>query len=270
MKTSRRQIIEFYKYHGAGNDFIMIDNRNQVLTFGPQLVRFLCDRHMGIGADGLIRIEPTQDADFRMIYHNADGFEGSMCGNGGRSAAAFALERSIVQNHCRFLAFDGIHEAWVDNKNDGFFEVRLSMADVETYIKLDEDLIINTGSPHYVKRVAEVSDIDVQMQGSLIRFNKNISEHGVNVNFVQSKGSTLKVRTYERGVEAETLSCGTGVTAAAIANKLWTGADYSEIHTKGGILHVELMQSGNKFTHIFLRGPVQRVFQGTIEINCTE
>ncbi|MBK9290689.1 MAG: diaminopimelate epimerase [Bacteroidetes bacterium] len=264
MNTSRPHELKFWKYHGAGNDFIMVDNRQDALDFGPELVRFLCDRHFGIGADGLIRIENAEGCDFRMIYHNSDGLEGSMCGNGGRSAAAFALENGIAPAHSRFLAFDGMHEAWVEKKDNGLFHVRLSMADVAAYQEHGDDLIINTGSPHYIKKVAHVDAVDVNNEGRRIRYDKQISRDGVNVNFVQFEGASLKVRTYERGVECETLACGTGVTASAIANCIWNGITSSHIRTLGGELKVSLLKDGELFRDIYLEGPVQKVFSGSI------
>lgn len=266
MKTVGARTLNFWKYHGAGNDFVIIDNRTMKLELQPGFVQLLCDRHLGIGADGLISIEDAESVDFRMIYFNSDGYEGSMCGNGGRSAAAFAFERGIASAHCRFHAFDGIHEAWTEKRTNGLFHVRLSMSDVTKFTHTEGGLLIDTGSPHYVKKVENVDLIDVQTTGSRIRYDNAISEKGVNVNFVQSKGSILKVRTYERGVEAETLSCGTGVTASAIANYLWNGQEQSEIHTRGGILRVSLRKSDNRFTNIFLEGPVQEVFNGSINI----
>ncbi|HMM10911.1 MAG TPA: diaminopimelate epimerase [Bacteroidales bacterium] len=267
MKQNTPQALEFFKYHGAGNDFIIVDNRFQQIDFVPELVSFLCNRHLGIGADGLIRIELSDDADFSMIYHNSDGLAGSMCGNGGRSAAAFALESGISGTHTRFQAFDGMHEAWIEKFENGRFRVKLSMADVKGFSAFGEDFFINTGSPHYVKKVEDVNSVDVLNKGREIRYDKHISADGVNVNFVEQQGAMLRVRTYERGVEAETLSCGTGVTAAAIANYLWNGFEKSEIYTKGGVLHVSLRKSGDFFTGIFLEGPVQKVFSGNIILN---
>jgi diaminopimelate epimerase len=266
-KSPKELRVKFHKYHGAGNDFIIIDNRKMMLEFDVPRVKFLCHRHFGIGADGLICIEHAAEADFRMIYYNADGNEGSMCGNGGRTAAAFAFETGIVGNYCRFIAFDGLHEAWVEKKQERHFWVKLSMADVEGYMPFNNDLIINTGSPHYIQSVAEVETVDVHNAGRTIRNNKHIAHDGVNVNFVQANGHMLKLRTYERGVEAETLSCGTGATAAAIANCIWSGHETSEIHTKGGILKVSVKKNHNRFTDIFLSGPVQMVFSGSIVIS---
>jgi len=156
-KSSSKQFIEFFKYHGAGNDFIIIDNRKLKMEFDAGLVSHLCDRHLGIGADGLIRIEHTEFADFRMIYHNSDGNEGSMCGNGGRSAAAFAYEAGIAGSHSHFLTFDGMHEAWVEKKSGGLFDVRLTMADVEGFETVNHDLMINTGSPHYIRKLINIT-----------------------------------------------------------------------------------------------------------------
>lgn len=266
MTTDKLLTFHFWKYHGAGNDFIMIDNRVKINEFSPDLVKFLCDRHLGIGADGLICIEQAETADFRMIYFNSDGHEGSMCGNGGRSAAAFALENGIAGPHCKFIAYDGIHEAWTQRLDAGRFHVRIGMADVRIIEAAKGGILINTGSPHYVRKVEDVDQIDVQFVGSEIRYDKGISEKGVNVNFVQCDGPILRVRTYERGVEAETLSCGTGVTASAIANYLWNGIERSEIHTKGGVLRVSLKKSDDYFTDVFLEGPVQMVFKGSIDI----
>ena len=215
--------IHFYKYQGAGNDFILVDNRNR---FFPKsdigLIHKLCDRRFGIGADGLILLESSEKYDFSMIYYNADGKEGSMCGNGGRCIVAFAKKLSIIGDETTFEATDGLHYAKIENEL-----INLQMADIENIEIHDTHIFLNTGSPHHVNFCNAVAPLNVAEIGAKIRYGAPYFEEGTNVNFVeQVSGNSFKVRTYERGVEGETLACGTGVTAVAIAaNKTNRTAD---------------------------------------------
>ena len=260
--------IPFYKYQGTGNDFILIDHRSKkwISKSQTQLIRHLCDRRFGIGADGLILLEEREDYDFEMVYFNSDGKESSMCGNGGRCVSAFASYLGIVKDHCRFMAIDGEHESFI--KAD--YWVELKMMDVVSVEKGEDYFLLNTGSPHYVIFVEDIDDINVVENGQAIRYSKRFKEEGVNVNFVEPAKNKIIVATYERGVEDETLSCGTGVTAAAISAYL---RDPSENHreisieTKGGKLLVRLEpNSKNGFKNIWLCGKAEQVFKGEIKI----
>jgi diaminopimelate epimerase len=259
--------IPFYKYQGTGNDFVLIDNRKKMISKEQTgLVKRLCDRRFGIGADGLILLESHDDYDFEMVYFNADGNESSMCGNGGRCVSAFASYLGLVKDHCRFLAIDGEHEAVI--KKDDWVE--LKMMDVKN-IEIGEDyFLMDTGSPHYIIFVEDIDDINVVENGQAIRYSKRFKEEGVNVNFVESTNDKIIVATYERGVEDETLSCGTGVTAAAISHYLRKpSADRSEIQieSKGGNLLVRLNPNDeNGFKNIWLCGKAEQVFKGEIEV----
>src|SRR5688500_4426861 len=201
---------KFYKYQGTGNDFIIADNRKAEYSFGTEKIKELCDRRFGIGADGLMLLNQKAGFDFEMKYYNADGKEGSMCGNGGRCMTKFAYHLGIHREVYRFLASDGIHESEIDI--DGI--VSLKMKDVKSVRKFHNDFILDTGSPHYIKMASNVMDLDVYKKGSEIRHSKEFEEDGINVNFVEQlrEADKIIVRTYERGVEDETLSCGTGVT----------------------------------------------------------
>lgn len=257
----------FTKSHGTGNDFILIDNRNKILPLhAPERYQKLCDRHYGIGADGLIFIQNHEAYEFEMVYYNADGKIGSMCGNGGRCALAFTRKLGIWTGETvSFLAPDGPHEGAIESSG----QFRILMKDVHEVSRIDGGIFLDTGSPHFILQVEDVNRLDVYNQGKSIRNNARFKEKGTNVNFVQSLGTTkVKVRTYERGVENETESCGTGVTAVAIAqawkNQMF-GSQNWEISTPGGILEVAFVaeKSGN-FHDVWLKGPVVEVFQGTI------
>jgi diaminopimelate epimerase len=260
--------LHFFKIHGTGNDFILTDARDGVFRPDAATVSRLCDRHLGIGADGLILLQPGGDYDFGMAYYNSDGNESTMCGNGGRSITAFARHLGIISDHARFTAIDGEHQAEILSAEgpDLIVKVRLRDAVVET--SSAQGTFVNTGSPHLVRFVPEVSKVDVVREGRRIRYGKKFAEAGVNVDFVEVVRDTLHVRTYERGVENETLSCGTGVTAAALvtASKFTPGKGFYNVHTPGGTLKVSFTQNRNEFTDVWLEGPVKMVFEGTIEL----
>ena len=260
----------FSKYQGTGNDFILIDDRNNTFpTNNQSLIAQLCHRRFGIGADGLILLQNHPDYDFRMVYFNADGAEGSMCGNGGRCIAKFAHDLGIFKTQTRVLAVDGEHLAEVDGD-----EVKLKMSDVSgrSNVSLDAKTtyaFLNTGSPHVVKFLDGLATYDVVAEGRQLRYNAAFSPGGTNVNFTELvNGNGLFVRTYERGVEDETYSCGTGVTAAAlVAHQLQQLTSPIAIQTLGGNLKVAFAaQPDGSFTDIYLIGPAQRVFTGNITL----
>jgi diaminopimelate epimerase len=256
--------IQFYKYQGTGNDFIVIDNRLKTVELKEEQIQNLCDRRFGIGADGLMLLNPSSEFDFEMKYYNSDGREGSMCGNGGRCLVKFAYDLGIRKPEYLFNAIDGVHEAEIDP--DG--TVSLKMMDVENVEVLHGDFVMNTGSPHYVKQVRDVMTTDVVKRGQEIRNSEDFEKEGINVNFVQQEDEDLLyVRTYERGVEDETLSCGTGVTAAAIAfyhNE--NGYNNVRVKTRGGILSVEYDKLDDRYENVWLTGPADQVFTGTIRL----
>jgi diaminopimelate epimerase len=258
--------LTFYKYQGTGNDFIILDNRNnEVGQLSQQQINDLCDRKFGIGADGLMLLCTKEDYDFEMIYYNADGNPSSMCGNGGRCLVKFAYDLGIHKSLYKFLAIDGEHEAEIDTKGI----VRLKMQDVSEVEEHNSHSILNTGSPHFVKFATHVKDIDVVESGRDIRYSKAFEQKGINVNFVEKLNeSTIYVRTYERGVEDETLSCGTGVTAAALVSAHNdNGFNDVAIKTPGGNLHVEFEKmSETHFSNIWLCGPATFVFKGQIDV----
>lgn len=256
--------IAFNKYQGTGNDFIIIDNRSGV--FNPDntsLINRLCDRRFGIGADGLILINNLDGYDYEMIYFNSDGFKGTMCGNGGRCTAAFALKNGVAGTSQRFMASDGIHEALSENEI-----IRLTMSNVNNISKISGNYFINTGSPHSVVFTSDLDNLDVFSEGRKIRWSDEFKPGGTNVNFVEIQKDGIFVRTFERGVEDETLSCGTGVTASAIASVL-SGQFVSapvNVRTRGGDLKVEFQIKSDMITGIKLCGPATFVFEGTFEI----
>lgn len=315
--------IHFHKYQGAGNDFILLDNRkDEYASLSTAQIALLCDRRFGIGADGLMTLQLDSEHGLRMRYYNADGREGSMCGNGGRCFTAFAAQLGLMEKTLEFVAVDGLHRAEILNGLNDQYLVKLQMSGVGCYrqtvkngsAKTDEPskagsrsmtamrkgalqrnvFLLDTGSPHYVRFVSDVERIDVNKMGAKIRFSKEFPE-GVNVDFVQVKSDNLVVRTYERGVENETFSCGTGVTASAIAYVLMTnpkeGAHTVQVLTRGGHLKVQFeIRSGNarlkvaktdvpttsdelilhtmpKITDVFLEGLAQFVFEGNIVLN---
>jgi len=257
--------ISFYKYHGAGNDCICIDNRaGQFLKKEEQkLIARLCHRNFGIGADGLILLEKHPAYDFEMIYYNADGARGSMCGNGGRCAVAFAHFLGIVKKQALFLAVDGPHPAVVERAD----WIQLKMNDVNDIEANTAFYFLDTGSPHYVTYVDDLATTDIISRGRSIRYNERFAKEGTNVNFIQSNGTALEIATYERGVENETLACGTGITAAAIVHHLQAGAPSPvAIKAKGGELSVSFEAKSGQFSNIWLNGPAVKVFEGQIEL----
>jgi diaminopimelate epimerase len=259
--------IQFHKYHGTGNDFIILDNRQKLYhSLTSQQVLQLCDRRFGIGADGLMLLEHHDGYDFEMIYYNSDGNAGSMCGNGGRCMVKFAHSRGIEKTTYRFLAVDGQHEAEIDH--DGL--ISLKMKDIIQVKEYHGDFILDTGSPHYVKMVNDVKGLDVVRKGKEIRNSNNFIREGINVNFVSTiDDDEIFVRTYERGVENETLSCGTGVTAAAvICYHNENGFNDVTVHTPGGKLSVEYdRHDEDHYDNIWLTGPAVKVFEGMITLN---
>lgn len=266
MDNTMNQHIKFSKYHGAGNDFIMINAMKHEILLCEELIHEMCDRRIGIGADGLIVLSHSDNQNFKMTYYNCDGKESSFCGNGGRCIAAFAHQEGIIKNHAVYEAVDGIHNAKVSEISDNEYDVELTMRDILSY-KLDHDsLLIDTGSPHYVKLVDELDNLDVNRLGAEIRYDKNISADGVNVDFLLKKDNCIFIRTYERGVENETLACGTGVTASAIAASLWYGSDNIDIYTKIAKLNVRFEKNDNAFMNIVLSGPATHVFDGIFTI----
>lgn len=260
--------IPFYKYQGTGNDFVIIDNRALLLDQNKIDVARVCDRKFGIGADGLILIQNHDQYDFEMIYFNADGSK-SFCGNGSRCAVAFANKLGIISTDTSFLSTDGEHSSTFFNGS-----VQLQMHDVNQ-VEIGENYFhLNTGSPHYVIFVEDVAKANIVQLAHSIRYNERFKLKGVNVNFVEidSENEYLKVRTYERGVEDETLSCGTGVTAVALAyhlkSKNIAGSFLQKIVTPGGKLHVQFdVIENNAFSHIKLIGPATEVFNGEIPLS---
>lgn len=257
--------LNFYKYQGTGNDFIIIDNRTEIFPKNnTKLVEFLCDRKFGIGADGLMLLEKPEieSDDFKMVYFNSDGNQSSMCGNGGRCLVAFANFLGIIEDEANFRAVDGPHKAQIQN---GLISIQ--MQDVKTIRQEGEDLFLDTGSPHHVEFTEAVDVLDVKKLGAAIRYNEQYKEKGTNVNFVEQLGANeFKVRTYERGVEDETLSCGTGVTAVAIAASASkrTEGEVVKLQTPGGELSVSFKKNAEGFEEIWLTGPAIQVFKGEI------
>ena len=254
--------IQFYKYQGTGNDFILIDNRLETFFKNDtKLIERLCNRRFGIGADGLILLEHDKNSDFKMVYFNSDGHESSMCGNGGRCIVAFAKQLGVIQNETTFIAVDGLHYAKISE--DGL--VALQMKDVDAIQLASDYVFMNTGSPHHVTLVDDVQSVPVKELGSAIRYSDLYGAAGSNVNFVEPISDTLfAVRTYERGVEDETLSCGTGVTAVAIAMNAIGKTTSNDITllVEGGQLQVRFQKEDQKYTQVFLIGPAEFVFEG--------
>ena len=254
-------ILKFYKYQGTGNDFVMIDNRDLQFPKEQKIVEKLCDRRFGIGGDGLILLENDEKYDFRMVYYNSDGNESTMCGNGGRCIVAFAHFLDIFEEKCSFIAVDGVHEAEIKNGN-----VKLKMIDVSGISKDGENSVLNTGSPHFVQFVDDIEDFQVYKKGNEIRNSEKYKKEGINVNFVEKIAEDeIFVRTYERGVEDETYSCGTGATASALTFMKDKNIDAVKVKVLGGNLKVYAKQNNDSFENVWLEGPAVQVFQGKIK-----
>lgn len=257
----------FYKYQGAGNDFVIFDGRGSDILghLNEQTISWICDRRFGIGGDGLMVLGNHIDFDFEMIYYNSDGKPSSMCGNGGRCLVAFAEKKGVIDSICSFIAVDGPHKAKIV---DGIIE--LQMNDVHQINKANNDDIIDTGSPHFIRQVKDLHTIDIITEAHQIRYNDRFAKDGINVNFCHFGEDGLSIRTYERGVEAETLACGTGATAAAISyvqSKGLTGTHVIPVQAVGGKLSVKLTQSDQGYTDLWLCGPGEYVFEGEIDIS---
>jgi len=259
--------LHFYKYEATGNDFVIFDNRQGSLQLTAEQVSRICNRRFGIGADGVMILEKDANFDFNLIYYNADGSQ-SLCGNGTRAAVRMASSLGIINGHATFNAYDGGHEAEILPLGS----IRVRMNDVRDIKRIDKDWYINTGSPHLIRVVTGLKDYPVFKEGQRLRYDSAFSPGGTNVNFIEDLGdNTLFVRTYERGVENETLSCGTGVTAAALAAHSMGYASPVKIKTLGGDLSVEFKagQSGSNnvaFRDVYLVGPAKMVFQGELEL----
>ena len=256
--------IKFDKYQGTGNDFIIVDNRNMSFDKNNiELVQKLCNRQFGIGSDGLILIENHAKWDFDMIFFNPDGSQ-SFCGNGSRCAVAFARELGIVNDFAKFNSTDGYHEAIIESNGS----IKLKMHNVCNIEVGESHHYMNTGSPHYNCFENNIDTIDIVAMGRQIRYSNRFKEIGTNVNFIEHLSNGIKVRTYERGVENETLSCGTGVTACALSTALLgkTRSGEIKVNTKGGDLSVSFTQTDTGFIDIWLIGPTKFVFNGEIEM----
>jgi diaminopimelate epimerase len=257
----------FFKYQGTGNDFVIFDSRNENIELSQQQIASICHRHFGVGADGLMKLCLEDGFDFKMIYYNADGLLGSMCGNGARCITKFAWDMGIHKSHFHFSAPDGPHESHISD--DGIIQLQMKNIDAGAVNHQSDYDLLDTGSPHYVKSVTNIKSYPVLEEGKSIRNSNKFSAQGVNVNFVERIGaSEIFVRTYERGVEAETMSCGTGVTASALINAHnENGFNHVDVKTLGGRLFVEFESSGQgSFKNIWLCGPAIKVFEGDIEI----
>ena len=259
--------LKFFKYHGAGNDFVILDGRIDLPALSVEQVLFLCDRRFGIGGDGLMILKPTANADFEMLYFNSDGRPGSMCGNGGRCMMRFAADLNLISGKADFLAPDGMHEAFF--LPNGW--VSLKMNDVSFPAQNESgDFILDTGSPHYVSFREDIKSLNVFNDGRSIRNSKPFIDKGINVNFVCIENNALHIRTYERGVEEETLSCGTGITASVIATHFSgrVNADLNSVDVKamGGDLKVCFKKDLEKYVDVRLEGPAVKVFEGYIDL----
>ncbi|MCM1151057.1 MAG: diaminopimelate epimerase [Alistipes sp.] len=261
--------IPFFKYEGAGNDFILVDDRRECFRPHPQQIARLCDRHFGIGADGLMTLSRSTGADCSMRYYNADGSEGEMCGNGARCFALFAEHLGIGGREKTFDAADGRHKALILRAENSAGDVELGMTDVQEIVCGDGWWFLNTGVPHYVEFVDDPAAVDVIGRGRTIRRDTTRFPQGTNVNFVQIAGpGQLRIRTYERGVENETLACGTGATAAAIVANFARQHDVEafRVFVPGGELRVRFERTADRhYTGIRLTGPARRVFEGSFD-----
>ena len=261
--------IAFKKYHGTGNDFILIDDRALTFAATQEQIANLCHRRFGIGADGLILLRSHARADFEMIYYNSDGRLGSLCGNGARCITAFAFNLGIITKQARFMAFDGPHESEVQemNLNTNHFQIKLKMNDVQAIAPNADSCFMNTGSPHLVLAKDLIAELDVFTEGRRIRYSKPFAEEGTNVDFICKTSNGIAMRVYERGVEDETYSSGTGAVACALSADLfgWTQSPCT-LSTKGGVLQVDYDKSELTFTNIWLTGPAIKTYEGSIDL----
>ena len=264
-----RMNLPFHKFQGTGNDFVLVDQRSDhhLTRADTERIRHLCDRRFGVGADGLILLQLTEGYDFEMVYFNADGRESTLCGNGGRCTVQLAHQLGLFDQNCRFLAIDGAHDA---RRMDEPNWIALKMNDVTEVQATEDHFVLDTGSPHFVTFVEDLRDLNIRESGALIRYSAPFKQEGINVNFVENRDGTLHVGTYERGVEDETLSCGTGVTAAAIAYARQVGLTGRQItvpiQTKGGRLQIRLTATKAGATDIWLCGPAVKVFDGCLTL----
>ncbi|HNQ68171.1 MAG TPA: diaminopimelate epimerase [Bacteroidales bacterium] len=256
-------IVEFSKYQGAGNDFIIIDCRNNEIKLTEEQIKLLCDRRFGIGADGMMTIYDSLLADFAMKYYNSNGKEASMCGNGGRCIAKYAVDNNIAKTRMVFSAFDGLHSAFVSDE-----KIQLSMADVKDIHTFEDGFFLNTGSPHFVKIVDDINKVNVRTEGLKLANDKRFAPERTNVNFIDIENNTIRIATYERGVEDETLACGTGAVAAAIVaiKHKYTNITPVKLLAKGGTLFVNFIKLDDTFTNIVLIGPAEFVFSGKFDL----
>jgi diaminopimelate epimerase len=255
---------DFHKYHGAGNDFIVMDDRAQLFPSQDKaLIAKLCDRRFGIGSDGILLIQNSEEADLHIDFLNPDGSR-SFCGNGSRCGLRFAAHVGMIGSDCTFMASDGMHEGRLENEL-----VHIAMRDVEGVEQNEFGTELYTGSPHLIRFVDDLDQVDVKMEGAAIRYNELYQKEGINVNFVsQMAPGTLAIRTYERGVEGETLACGTGVTAAALAKASQERIEREKffVKAKGGVLSVRFEKVGNGFKNIWLTGPAVKVYEGSVNL----
>lgn len=258
--------LNFSKYHGAGNDFLLIDCRDSELKLSPSVIMTLCDRHFGIGADGVLLLSLALGFDFRMHYFNSDGSEATFCGNGARCLVAFAADKGIQKDNYYFVAADGEHTAHLISEYNGTRIITLGMQDAVIYSTSQDECYLNTGTYHVVKFVEDVNAVDVEKIGRSIRYDSIYEPHGTNVNFVTMKHDTLYIRTYEKGVENETLSCGTGATAAAITASILYGGNQFKVITKGGGLDVSFRIDNHTYFDVKLTGEAVKVFEGSVEV----
>lgn len=256
--------INFFKYQATGNDFVMINGFERDINLSAEQIRFLCDRHFGIGSDGLIILRQDKETDFFMDFYNPDGSQAGFCGNGGRCSVVMASDIGIIQKDTHFRARDGLHDAQVLENS----QVSLRLRDVCEFKDFGKEIYVNTGTHHAVVFLDEIDNQDIVQIARPIRYSARYGPEGANVNFVQITGKAqIKVRTYEKGVEDETLSCGTGITASALVSAWKHGFDSPvEVQAKGGKLLVFFDRKGKCFEKIYLQGPAKKVFAGEIEI----
>ncbi|HAW21202.1 diaminopimelate epimerase [Salibacteraceae bacterium] len=254
--------MKFSKYHGAGNDFVIIDDRDESIGhLDATVIKAICDRHFGVGADGLMLLRNDSEVDFKMVYFNSDGNQSSMCGNGGRCLVAFAKRLGVIDTDTEFSAIDGRHHATLLSEDS----VSLQMNDVASLEVLDKSSVfLDTGSPHVVVTRKNIKEMDLVAEAQVIRNSERFVTDGVNVNFVELIDEAIHIRTYERGVENETLACGTGVTAAAIAlHYLGLSGESVNVKAIGGSLSVRFKFSDNMYQDVWKTGPIKHVFEGT-------